>query len=68
MTKINRMKWPHRGILSILAKEYKTSPANIKKALDRVNPNPNYAARYDAVLRDRLKKIESYNESIRNSA
>ncbi len=37
--------------------------ANIKKALDRENPNPEYAALYDSILRERLAKVESYRKS-----
>lgn len=63
MGKVNRMRWPHRGILTEMAKLLDKDVANIKKALDRENPNPEYAALYDRILRERTAKVESYKKS-----
>lgn len=68
MSKINRMKWPHRGILSILAAEFGTSPANIRKALERENPNPAYAARYHEILQERKRSVRNYKKSMREAS
>ena len=68
MSKVNRMKWPHRGILSLLAKEFKTTPANIQKALDRENPNPKYAARYQEILDERKRAVRRYKNSMRQAS
>lgn len=63
MGNVNRMKWPHRGILTEMAVLLGKDVANIKKALDRENPNPEYAALYDKILRERLAMVESYRKS-----
>lgn len=62
--KINRMKWPHRGIVSEIAKELGKQPGNVLKAINRDNPNPTYSRMYAEKLEKNLKAVSDMNNAI----
>jgi hypothetical protein len=65
--KINRMRWPHRGILSEIARELGKKPGNVWKAIDRDNPNPVYARLYAEKLERNLSAVNDMRNAIKKS-
>ncbi len=59
---------PFRGILKELGKELGMPTDQLHKALfKRKAPHPEYAAMFDAKLKARLEKIESFKDTIRKA-
>lgn len=59
---------PFRGILKELGAELGMPTDQLHKALFKCKaPHPEYAARFDAKLKERLAKIESFKKTIRKA-
>lgn len=64
--KVNRRKYPHRGLTTKIARDLGVSPQAVSNALE--NNNPEIIEIYNRELSKRIKKLESYNETVKKTA